>query len=148
MVNEQKHGPDGEQMHVQCIDGGQDLVCLRRNVRGFLSEIDKLVVSEAILVAVILVADAFRYGAPPVFLALQFAAGRRHLRIEVADHRPFSSGSRPHGYRAGLLDRLASRRGLEPSGNGGTKTWVEMAVTPRASRNMRTGNCDWDSAGV
>jgi hypothetical protein len=121
MVSDARHQPASDYALVQRIDGGPDLVHLHQGVRIFLSEIDSLVAAEVILVAVLLVSDAFRYGVPPVILRLQFVADRSCLRIEVDDRRPFASCSRPRGYRARLLDRL------ELSGKG-TRTWVEIAV--------------------
>jgi hypothetical protein len=99
-------------------------------VRVFLSEIDNLEVAETILVTVLLVADAFRFGAPPVILGLQFLADRCCLRIEVDDQQPFSPSSRPSGYRGELLDGHTSKRGLEPCAYGGTRSWVELPVIP------------------
>jgi hypothetical protein len=81
-------------------------------------------VPDAILVAVTLLSDAFRYGAPPV--TLEIACCVDHLRVEVTDNGPFSPSRRPHGYRASLLDRLTSRRGTEPLSIGGTRAWAEI----------------------
>jgi hypothetical protein len=123
--------PTPERILVQHVEGGPDLVCLHRSVHSFLCQIDDLVVAEAILVTVVLVGDAFRYGVPPVILGLRFLADRCRLRIIVDDQQPFSPGSRPRRDRGGgLLDRLASDRGLGPTGNGGTRAWVDLAVIP------------------
>jgi hypothetical protein len=111
MGNDSRRPSGSDHILLLCVDGGRELVHLHQNVRAFLSGIDNLAAAETILVAVLLVGDAF----------------------QVDDHQPFSSDSRPAGYRAGLPDRLASVRGLEPSA-GGTRTWVEIAVAPSASR--------------
>jgi hypothetical protein len=106
--------------------GTPDLVQLPQEARGFLTGLNKYLVADAVLLAVMLGGDAFRYGRPPVSVRLQRLADARCLRIEVEDRRPWSPNARPFGYRARLLDRLAHRRGLEPSERGGTRTWAEI----------------------
>jgi hypothetical protein len=132
MGNDTGHLSGSDRILLLCIDGGRELVHLHQNVRAFLSRVDNLVAAETILVAVLLVSGAFQYGVPPVTLRLRFVADRRCLRVEVDDHQPFSSDSRPDGYGVELPDRLASEWGLEPSDDG-TRTWVEIAVVPNAS---------------
>jgi hypothetical protein len=112
------------------IAGTPDLVQLPQEARGFLAGLDEHLVVNAVLVAVMLGGDAFRYGRPPVTLRLQRLPSDHCLWIEVEDCRPLSPNARPFGYRARLLDRLACRCGLEPSDRGGTRTWAEIGLSP------------------
>lgn len=123
------HQPDSDLVVALPATGSPDLVCLPRAVRDFLAGLDGHRVAEAMLVATVLVGDAFRYGRPPVSLRLERTVGTC-LRIEVEDHRPLSPNARPFGYRARLLDGLGCRQGLGLSDAGGTRAWAEMSLLP------------------
>ena len=120
-----------ERVLVQRVDRGPDLVHLRGDVRLFLSHIDELMAADTILAAALLVGEAFRYGRPPVVLWLRFVGDGSCVRIEVDAQRPFSTDTRPHVYRGGALGRLSCKGGLRLAGDG-TRTWVEIAVAPKA----------------
>src|SRR2546423_13585405 len=123
-----------ERVLVQRVDGGPDLVHLGGGgVRLFLSHIDELVAADTILAAALLAGEAFRYGRPPVILRLRFVGDGSFVRVEVDDQQPFWADTRPHGCRGGLLGRLDGKGGLRPAGDG-TRTWVEIAVVPKAYR--------------
>ncbi len=102
-------------------------------MRSFLSGLDELVSGTAILVAVMLAGDAFRYGTPPVSLRLRLVADGCCLRVEVEDH----GWARPYGYRAGFLDRIASRQGLARTDDGMTMIWAEIPTQLNANESHR-----------
>jgi hypothetical protein len=85
MVFETRQRRPSDPVLVQRIHQGADLVHLPRQTRRFLAEIDQLTAPDAILVATLLIGDAFRHGAPPVTLSLAGLADRHCLRIEVTD---------------------------------------------------------------
>jgi hypothetical protein len=120
----------------QPITGAPDLVHLRQEVLTFLSGVEEFIVTDAVLVTIMLAGDAFRYGEPPVTLRLRHLADRRSLRVEVDFHMSADSKSAPDGYRASILDRIASSRGTEQS-NGITTSWAEISL--RSARPMTRG---------
>jgi hypothetical protein len=115
----------------QPITGAPDLVHLRQEVLTFLSGVEENIVTDAVLVTIMLAGDAFRYGKPPVTLRLHHLADRGCLRVEVDDHRSAPSDRVPDGYRANILDRIASTRGTEQS-NGITTSWAEISLRDRS----------------
>lgn len=111
----------------QPIDGAPDMVHLRQEVLEFLSDVDENIVSDAVLVAIMLAGDAFRFGVRPVTLRLRRQDDSR-LRVEVEDHRQGPAEPTSDGYRMSLIDRLASARGIE-RGEGTITFWAEIALT-------------------
>ncbi len=116
----------------QPITGAPDLVHLRQEVLTFLSGVEDYIVTDAVLVTIMLAGDAFRYGRPPVTLRLRHLTDRGCLRVEVEDHRPTSWERVADGYRASILDRIASTRGMEQS-DGLTTSWAEISLRDRRS---------------
>jgi hypothetical protein len=120
----------------QPITGAPDLVQLRQEVLAFLADVQEHIVTDAVLVTIMLAGDAFRYGTPPVILRLQHFTDRRCLRVEVDDHRRLPSDRVAVGYRASILDRIASARGMEQS-DGVTTSWAEISLRyPRRAMSM------------
>jgi hypothetical protein len=117
----------------QPITGAPDLVQLRQEVLTFLAGVQEHIVTDAVLVTIMLAGDAFRYGKPPVTLRLQHFTDRRCLRVEVDDHRRKPSERTADDYRANILDRIASARGMEQS-DGVTTSWAEISLRyPRSA---------------
>ena len=107
--------------------GAPDLVHLREEVLTFLSGVEEHIVTDAVLVTIMLAGDAFRYGEPPVSLRLRHLVDRGCLRVEVDDHRSLPSRHATDGYRASILDRIASSRGMEQA-DGVTTCWAEISL--------------------
>jgi hypothetical protein len=120
----------------QSITGAPDLVQLRQEVLTFLAGVQEHIVTDAVLVTIMLAGDAFRYGKPPVTLRLRHLTDRRCLRVEVEDHRRLPSARVADGYRASILDRIASARGMEQY-DGITMSWAEISL--RDPRRVMTG---------
>jgi hypothetical protein len=120
----------------QPVTGAPDLVHLRQEVLTFLSGVEENIVTDAVLVTIMLAGDAFRYGEPPVTLRLWHLADRRALRVEVDYHLAGDAQSVPDGYRASILDRIASSRGTAQA-DGTTTSWAEISL--RSARPMTRG---------
>jgi hypothetical protein len=124
---------------IQSVSGTPDVVHLSEEVRLFLTGFDELMAAVTKLVAVLLASDAFRYGQPPVRLRMKLIADGAYLRLEVEDHGSVQSNPRPYGYRANLLDWVASRRGVKQATNGTTTVWVEIpAKVERTNMSRQT----------
>jgi hypothetical protein len=128
--------PGADHVIEQAITGAPDLVQLRQEVLTFLAGVEEYIVTDAVLVTIMLAGDAFRYGKPPVTLRLHHLTDRGCLRVEVEDHRRLPSKRVADGYRASILDRIASARGMEQS-DGITMSWAEISL--RAPRREMTG---------
>jgi hypothetical protein len=113
----------------QSVDGTPDLVCVHPALRTFLAGLDEHVVVDVVLLAALLAGGAFRYGTPPVTVRVELRPPGRRVRLEVDDHRRYSTRARPFGYRVRLLSRVAHHCGLGPSDQGGTRAWAEITVT-------------------
>src|SRR5438094_579260 len=68
--------PNSDLVLVQPIEGSPNLVRLPPAVRSFLFGVERAMSAETILVAVVLVGEAFRYGTPPVWLRLWLVDNR------------------------------------------------------------------------